>query len=172
MAEVGKLSKRIDNTVRLGEVESVDSGSQTLTIVGGPKDIPHVLGVSPAVGDLVVYATNAGDSVTLGQTTGGTGKPATTQAGTSYTLTLSDASTSVLFSNASLATVTIPLEASVDFPIGTHIAIQATGAGGVTVSTSATLNGSSPNASISQNEVLVAEKTGSDTWSLLGGTSA
>ena len=70
MAEVGKLSKRIDNTVRLGEVESVDSVAKTLTITDGPQDIPHVLGVSPTIGDLVVYATNAGDSVALGQTTG------------------------------------------------------------------------------------------------------
>ncbi len=70
MGEVAKLSKRIDNTVRLGEVESVNSGTKTLTITGGPQDIPHVLGVSPAIGDLVVYATNAGDSVALGQTTG------------------------------------------------------------------------------------------------------
>lgn len=70
MGEVAKLSKRIDNTVRLGEVESVDSGAKTLTITDGPQDIPHVLGVSPAIGDLVVYATNAGDSVALGQTTG------------------------------------------------------------------------------------------------------
>lgn len=70
MGEVAKLSKRIDNTVRLGEVESVNSGAKTLTITDGPQDIPHVLGVSPAIGDLVVYATNAGDSVALGQTTG------------------------------------------------------------------------------------------------------
>lgn len=98
MGEVGKLSKRIDNTVRLGEVESVNSGAKTLTITDGPQDIPHVLGVSPAIGDLVVYATNAGDSVALGQTTGtisGTSAPVAASVDVTTGTDLNDGTTAV-----------------------------------------------------------------------------
>jgi len=98
---------------------------------------------------------------------------ATTQSGTTYTLDLSDVFSMVLLSNAALVTVTVPTNASVAFPVGTQIALQSTGAGGVTLTTtSLTLNGSSPNTTIAQNEVMVLEKTGTDTWSVLGGTSA
>ncbi len=99
--------------------------------------------------------------------------PATTQSGTTYTLELSDVFSMVLLSNAALVTVTVPTNASVAFPVGTQIALQSTGAGGVTLTTtSLTLNGSTPNTTIAQNEVMVLEKTGTDTWSVLGGTAA
>jgi len=99
--------------------------------------------------------------------------PATTQAGTTYTLALADAFSMILCSNAALVTVTVPTNASVAFPVGTQIALQSTGAGGVTLTTtSLTLNGSSPNTTIAQNEVMVLEKTATDTWSVLGGTAA
>ena len=98
--------------------------------------------------------------------------PATTQSGTTYTLDLSDDFSMVLV-QCCLVTVTVPTNASVAFPVGTQIALQSTGAGGVTLTTtSLTLNGSSPNTTIAQNEVMVLEKTGTDTWSVLGGTSA
>lgn len=99
--------------------------------------------------------------------------PATTQAGTTYTLALADAFSMILCSNAALVTVTVPTNASVAFPVGTQVALQSTGAGGVTLTTtSLTLNGSSPNTTIAQNEVMVLEKTATDTWSIMGCTSA
>ena len=99
--------------------------------------------------------------------------PATTQAGTTYTLALADAFSMVLLSNAALVTVTVPTNATVAFAVGTQVALQSTGAGGVTLTTtSLTLNGSSPNTTIAQNEVMVLEKTGTDTWSVLGATAA
>ena len=98
---------------------------------------------------------------------------ATTQSGTTYTLDLSDAFSTVMFSNAALVTVTVPTNASVAFPTGTQISLQSLGAGGVTLTTtSLTLNGSSPNTTIAQNEVMVLEKTGTDTWSIHGATAA
>lgn len=99
--------------------------------------------------------------------------PATTQSGTTYTLDLSDVFSTVMLSNAALVTVTVPTNASVAFPTGTQISLQSLGAGGVTLTTtSLTLNGSSPNTTIAQNEVMVLEKTATDTWSVLGGTAA
>lgn len=173
MGEISKLSKRIDNTVRLGEVESVDSGTSTLTISGGPIGIPYVLGVNPAIGDLIVYATNAGDAVALGQTTGTTTTAPATRTGTSRTLAVDDANRTVIFSNAALVTVTIPLNSAEPFDIGTQFALHSTGAAGLTLSTTGiTINGSSPNTTIAQNEIMVLEKSGTDTWSVYGGTSA
>jgi len=99
--------------------------------------------------------------------------PATTQSGTTYTLALADEFSTVMLSNAALVTVTVPTNASVAFPTGTQISLQSLGAGGVTLTTtSLTLNGSSPNTTIAQNEVMVLEKTGTDTWSIHGATAA
>ena len=98
---------------------------------------------------------------------------ATTQSGTTYTLALGDEFSTVMLSNAALVTVTVPTNASVAFPTGTQISLQSLGAGGVTLTTtSLTLNGSSPNTTIAQNEVMVLEKTGTDTWSIHGATAA
>jgi len=51
------------------------------------------------------------------------------QTGTSYTLVLTDASKIVEMNNASANTVTVPFSTSVDFPIGTEIAIMQYGIG-------------------------------------------
>jgi len=82
MGEIYKLTKRIDNTVRLGEIQSADETLQLVTIVDGPKNIRTVQGVTAHVGELVVYATNGGDSVVLGAVTPGVGSLSATLAGT------------------------------------------------------------------------------------------
>lgn len=98
---------------------------------------------------------------------------ATTQTGTTYTLAAADHETTILFSNASQVTVTIPTNASVSIAVGSKFTLQSTGAGGLTLSTTGiTLNGSAPNKTIAQNEALYLEKTATDTWSVLGGTAA
>lgn len=97
----------------------------------------------------------------------------TTQSGTTYTLATADAFSQILLTNASQVTVTIPTNASVAIPIGSRIQLFAAGAGGVTLSvTGITLNGSSPNLTIAQNEALWLEKTATNTWTVVGGTSA
>lgn len=58
--------------------------------------------------------------------------PVTTQSGTSYTLTLNDASSVIRFTSGSAVTLTIPPESSVNFPIGTGIEIHQAGAGQIT----------------------------------------
>jgi len=103
----------------------------------------------------------------------GTGIPATERTGINRTLVLSEANHTVMFSNAGRTTVTIPLNSAVAFPTGTSVALHSTGAGGLTLSTTGiTINGSSPNTTIAQNEIMVIEKTATDTWSVYGGTAA
>lgn len=55
------------------------------------------------------------------------------QTGTTYTLVLTDAGKLVTLDNAAAITLTIPLNASVVFPIGAQILMEAKGAGTVTV---------------------------------------
>lgn len=96
-----------------------------------------------------------------------------TQSGTTYTLALTDAFKTVDCTNAAQVTVTIPTNASVAFATGTRVAIWASGAGGVTLSTtSITLKGSSPKKTIAQNEIMWLEKVATDTWIVAGGTAA
>ena len=56
------------------------------------------------------------------------------QTGSTYTLVLDDAGKYVEMNNASSNTLTVPLNASVAFPIGTEVTIIQTGAGTTTIS--------------------------------------
>jgi hypothetical protein len=60
--------------------------------------------------------------------------PATTQAGTTYTLALADAGTVVEFTAATAVALTVPTNATIAFPIGSIVGILQYGAGQVTVS--------------------------------------
>ena len=95
-----------------------------------------------------------------------------TQTGTAYTLVLGDGQNMVTMNNASANTVTVPLNASVAFPIGTTVAIQQLGAGKTTVAATGgvTLNYLSTLtlAIVGQYGVAQLIKTGTDTWTLFG----
>ena len=133
---------------------------------------------SVAIGKDVVAATVDTTSVNNLEVQGsmnvvGGFHPAGTRTGANRTLVPADANRTTMFSNAALVTVTIPLNSAEPFAIGAQFAIHSKGAGGITLSTTGiTINGSSPNTTIAQNEVMVLEKTGTDTWSVYGGTSA
>ena len=101
--------------------------------------------------------------------------PAGTRTGNTRTLEAADANRTTMFAppGGARVTVTIPLNSAEPFAIGAQFALHSTAANGLTLSTTGiTLNGSSPNTTIAQNEVMVLEKTGTDTWSVYGGTSA
>ncbi len=55
------------------------------------------------------------------------------QTGTSYTTVLTDRGKCITMSNAAASTLTIPLNASVAYPLGTVITVQQLGAGQVTL---------------------------------------
>lgn len=89
---------------------------------------------------------------------------------TTDTLAAADARRLTLYSNAAAVTVTVPTGT---FSAGDWFLLQSTGAGGVTLSTSGiTLNGSSPNTTIAQNEAMIVVFTAADTVSVIGATAA
>lgn len=96
-----------------------------------------------------------------------------TETGTSYTLALADINHLIRFDNASAITVTVPAEASVDFPTGANITLEQTGAGllSVTAASGVTINAYGGLDSYGQYAGLSLIKVGSDTWTVYGGTA-
>jgi hypothetical protein len=96
---------------------------------------------------------------------------ATSQAGTAYTLVLTDAATVVELTNAGAVTVTIPPNSAVTYPIGTMIMLTQVGTGVVSVAPGAgvTLNSPSNNRKIAgQYSSVSLRKRAADTWILDG----
>jgi hypothetical protein len=93
------------------------------------------------------------------------------QTGTTYSAVLADATTYIRFSNASPVTFTIPPESSQNFPIGTVIEMEQTGAGALTVApgSGVTLNSRGADFTLAgQYSVAAVKKVASDTWTLTG----
>ena len=97
------------------------------------------------------------------------------QTGTSYTLVIGDASNRLVeLSNAASITVTVPLNSSVAFPIGSQVMLLQTGAGQVTVAGAGgvTVN-SNPGLKLrAQWSSATLIKRATDTWVLVGDTTA
>lgn len=95
------------------------------------------------------------------------------QTGTTYTLALSDSGKFVTLSNASAITLTVPLNASVAFPIGTQVNIMQLGAGQVTVSSSATIRSQGSKLKLNgQYAAATLLKIATDEWVIVGNTAA
>ena len=97
------------------------------------------------------------------------------QTGTSYTLVLTDAGKLITTSNASPVTVTIPLNSSVAFPLGTRIDVLSIGAGITSIAATGgvTLSSKDSNKKLTkQGSAGSLIKTGTDTWWLVGDLSA
>ena len=88
------------------------------------------------------------------------------QTGTTYTLVLTDAGKQVTLTNASAVTVTVPLNSSVAFTIGTRIYLLNLGAGIVTIAGAGgvTVTHQSTDLNMTQGGVMVLFKTGTDSW--------
>jgi len=90
-----------------------------------------------------------------------------------YTMALTDQDIAVTMNNGAAATVTIPADASVNFPVGSTIMIHRinTGtvllapAGGVTLTRSGNRTGS---AYLERNETVVCRKRGANSWTVYG----
>ena len=147
-----------------------------------PGSVTWVGGTEPTyqAGNIYVFFTDDTGTTWYGTLYGSVAdaseatKTATTQSGTTYTIDSDDHNTTVILSNASAVTVTIPTDASDDLIDGYRVTLLSTGAGGATLSTTGiTLLGSSPNTTISQNEAMYLEKTGTaNTWMVIGATAA
>lgn len=89
----------------------------------------------------------------------------------SYTLLITDAGSMVIITNAADNTLTVPLNSSVAFPIGTTIQVQQGGAGQTTVVATGgvTINSDQNALSLNnKNSTATLTKTDTDTWSLTG----
>lgn len=97
------------------------------------------------------------------------------QTGTYYTLSASDSGKIIEMNNASANFVTIPLNSTVPFPIGTQIEIVQTGAGATSASivSGVTLNSEAGKRTINaqwQGASLI--KRGTDSWIMMGAIKA
>jgi hypothetical protein len=98
------------------------------------------------------------------------------QSGATYTLASTDQyQVLVLTTNASTKTVSIPTDATFNFPVGTAVTFLNTGAGNLTINavtpgtTTITSVGSvSASPVVSQNKSAVAIKTAANAWTVLG----
>ncbi len=96
------------------------------------------------------------------------------QTGTTYTLVLTDASKLITMTNTSGITLTIPLNSSIAFDIGTQILITQLGTGNVTVAVTSgvTLRSAASDVNLNQQySVASLIKIASDTWLLTGDTN-
>jgi hypothetical protein len=101
--------------------------------------------------------------------------PLNNQIGTTYTLVAGDAGDLVTLTNASAITLTVPTNASVAFANGTQITITQSGSGKVTVvgDTGVTVNAADGYLSLrTQWSAGTLIKTGTNSWILIGDTSA
>jgi hypothetical protein len=95
-----------------------------------------------------------------------------TQAGTSYTLLLTDAGDYVRMTSGSANTVTIPTNASVAFDIGTEVIVRQAGAGTTTIAgPGVTINTSNTLVLAAQHDSVSLVKVATDIWDLTGATA-
>jgi hypothetical protein len=95
------------------------------------------------------------------------------QSGTTYTLVLGDANNIVELSNAAAITLTLPLNSSVAYAVGTSITLIQTGAGQVTVANGGTTLNGSPGLKLNgQWAAATLLKRATDTWVIFGNLTA
>lgn len=92
------------------------------------------------------------------------------QTGTAYTLVLTDRSKLIEMNNAAANTLTVPLNSSAAFPIGTQITIAQTGAGQTTIAATGgvTINATPGLKLRAQWSTATLIKRGTDTWLAFG----
>lgn len=147
------------------------ASSDTFTIVRGRAG---TTAVSHSSGATVKHVLTSDDlnafEAGLNQTL-----PFNAQSGTTYTLALTDAGDVVTLTNGSAITLTVPLNSSVAFPIGTQVTLAQMGAGQVTVAGAVGVTVYSADSFLklrTQYSSGTLIKTATNTWLLIGDLAA
>lgn len=98
--------------------------------------------------------------------------PQTSGGASAYTLVLADQGNHVIFTGGSTATLTVPTNASVAFPVGTTILVVNDNSGNLTISgasvTFQLANGATGNRTVATKGLATCLKTATDTWYVSG----
>lgn len=152
----------------LAKNSATDYDTEWIDVTASPAidDLSDVAITSASSGDVIVY--NGSSWVNQSQI-----KQLAVfnqQSSTSYTLSATDQGKTIEISNASAITLTVPLNSSVAFPVGTVIDIIQTGAGQITVSATGgvTVNATPGLKLRAQWSSATLIKRATDTWILMG----
>jgi hypothetical protein len=172
-----------------GAIEEINLGTNlsltgtTLNATGSGTTDPEVVrdtmaAVLVAGSNITITPNDAGDTITITASTGGTGGETVSlnsQSGTAYSLVLSDANKVVETTNSSATTVTVPANSSVAFLVGTTVALRQYGTGQLTVAAGAGVTIRSRDAAYKlggQYSEAVLTKRATDEWILSGDLTA
>lgn len=142
-----------------------ETGSGSLVFATSPTLVTPVLGTptSGTLSNCTVDGTNSVGFRTAPQTSGGA---------SAYTLVLTDSGKHVIFTGGSTATLTVPTNASVAFPVGTTILVVNDNSGNLTISgagvTFQLANGATGNRTVATKGLATCLKTATDTWYVSG----
>ena len=159
------------NIPESGDISAVNAGTG---LSGGGSSGSVTLSIDTAItADLTTAQTLTNKSLTTPKINLGINA----QTGTTYTLVLDDNGKLVTQTNASAIATTIPLNASVAYPIGAQINIAQMGAGQVTISGASGVTIASTGATATapklraQYSTATAVQTATDTWLVMGDIS-
>ncbi len=142
-----------------------ETGSGSLVFATSPTLVTPVLGTptSGTLSNCTVDGTNTVGFRTAPQTSGGA---------SAYTLVLTDSGKHVIFTGGSTATLTVPTNSSVAFPIGTTILVVNDNSGNLTISgagvTFQLANGATGNRTVATKGMATLLKVATDTWYVSG----
>jgi len=144
---------------------TTSTGSGSVVLSTSPTLTTPVLGTptSGTLSNCTVDGTNSVGFRTAPQTSGGA---------SAYTLVLTDSGKSVIFTGGSTATLTVPTNASVAFPVGTVLLVINDNSGNLTISgagvTFQLANGATGNRTVATKGLATCIKTAADTWYVSG----
>jgi hypothetical protein len=146
-------------------VSVTNTGSGNNVLATSPTLVTPVLG-TPSSGTLSNCTVDGTNLV------GYRNAPQTSAGASAYTLVLGDAGDHVIFTGGTTATLTVPTNASVAFPIGTTILVVNDNSGNLTISgagvTFQLAAGATGNRTVATKGLATCLKTGTDTWYVSG----